>query len=154
MIEQARSRHPDLRFDVGDLRHLMRPQAAHGWGAVLGWYSLIHLAASELGEAVAALARPLVPGGVLLLGLHAGREVRAMTSWLGHEVELDVVHHEPSDVVAAVTAAGLTDVEWYRRGPLAARQESTDRLYVLARTPVALPGGSAHAAQVGQAEHR
>jgi len=135
MVEQARNRFPGLRFDVGDLGQLIRPENADGWGAVLGWYSLIHLADSEFPAAVAALARPLTPGGVLVLATHAGREVKKLTSWFGHDVELDVVLHDPAQVVAAVTAAGLQDVEWYLRGPIAARQETTDRLYVLARRP-------------------
>ncbi len=82
---------------------------------------------------MAALARPLAPGGVLVLGLHGGREVRRMTTWFGHDVELDVVLHEPDDVVAAVRAAGLGEVEWYLRGPLEARGETTERLYVTGR---------------------
>jgi uncharacterized protein YceH (UPF0502 family) len=135
MIEQARSRFPGVRYEVGDLRRLMRPPTAPGWGAVLGWYSLIHLAGSELPDVVAALARPLSPGGVLLLGLHAGSEVRHMTSWFEHDVRLDFMSYQPEDVVAAVTAAGLVDVEWYRRGPLQSRGETTQRLYVLARRP-------------------
>ncbi|MFN8079892.1 MAG: DUF480 domain-containing protein [Kineosporiaceae bacterium] len=133
MVTQARDRFPGVRFDVGDLRRLMRPETADAWGAVLGWYSLIHLAGSELPGAIAALARPLAPGGMLLLGLHAGREVRRLDSWFDHDVELDVVLHDPEDVVAAVTAAGVEDVEWYRRGPIAARGETTERLYVLGR---------------------
>jgi uncharacterized protein len=135
MVDEARTRFPGLRFDVGDLNRLIRPENAAGWGAVLGWYSLIHLAGSEFPAAVAALARPLAPGGVLVLATHAGRGVRRVTSWLGHEVEIDVLLHEPAQVVAAVTAAGLQDVEWYVRGPVTAREESTDRLYVLARCP-------------------
>jgi uncharacterized protein len=63
MIEQARLLFPGGSDQVGDLRQLMRPVAADGWGAVLGWYSLIHLAPSELPAAVAALVRPLRPGG-------------------------------------------------------------------------------------------
>lgn len=137
MVEQARARFPGVRFDVGDLTRLMRPEAADGWGAVLGWYSLIHLAPSELPGAVAALARPLTPGGLLVLGLHAGRDVRHVPTWFGHDVDLDVVRHDPAEVVAAVTAAGLTDVEWYLRGPAAARGETTERLYVLARRTAA-----------------
>ncbi|WP_088318807.1 DUF480 domain-containing protein [Kineosporia sp. R_H_3] len=133
MVDQARERFPGLRFDVEDLTRLIRPETADGWGAVLGWYSLIHLAGSELPGAVGALARPLAPGGVLLLGLHAGHEVRHLTSWFDEDVELDLVLHEPADVVAAVTAAGLTDVEWYLRGPLEGRGETTQRLYVMAR---------------------
>lgn len=135
MVEQARTRFPGLRFDVADLTRLIRPEDADGWGAVLGWYSLIHLADSELPGSIAALARPLAPGGVLVLGVHAGRDVTRLTSWFEHDVELDVMRHEPAQVVSAVTAAGLQDVEWYRRGPIATRHETTDRLYVLARRP-------------------
>ena len=81
----------------------MRPAAAVGWGAVLGWYSLIHLAASELPGAVAALARPLASGGLLVLGLHAGDDVRRVTSWFEVEVPaLDFVLHDLAAVVAAV----------------------------------------------------
>ena len=137
MVEQARARFPGLRYDIGDLTRLIRPEMAAGWGAVLGWYSLIHLAGSELSAAVSALARPLAPGGVLVLAAHAGREVRRVTSWFEHDVTLDTVLHDPEDVIAAVTAAGLQDVEWYLRGPVQARQETTDRLYVLARLPAA-----------------
>ena len=134
MVAEARQRHPDVRFEVGDLRQLMRPVAAAGWGAVLGWYSLIHLAASELPGAVAALARPLAPGGLLVLGLHAGDDVRRMTNWFEVEVPaLDFVLHGPTSVVAAVKAAELTDVEWYLRGPPEWRDETTQRLYVVAR---------------------
>ncbi|ART70026.1 hypothetical protein BTO20_16875 [Mycobacterium dioxanotrophicus] len=134
MIAEAQQRHPDVRYEVGDLRRLMRPAAAAGWGAVLGWYSLIHLAASELPGAVAALARPLAPGGLLVLALHAGADVRRVTSWFEAEVPaLDVVLHDVPDVVAAVQAAGLNDVEWYLRGPHEWRGETTQRLYVMAR---------------------
>ncbi len=135
MVEVARARFPDGQYLVGDLRRLSRPATSSGWAAVLGWYSLIHLAASELPEALAALVRPLVPGGLLVLALHAGAEVRHVDEWFGHEVDLDAVLHDPSFVVGLVEAAGLVEVEWYVRGPLTARGETTQRLYVLGRLP-------------------
>jgi uncharacterized protein len=135
MVTEARRRFPVASFEVGDLRRLGRPPAASGWAAVLGWYSLIHLAGSELPEAVAALARPLSPGGWLVLAVHAGAEVRHLDEWFGHEVDLDFVLHEPTSVVAMVEAAGLVDIEWYRRGPVTARGETTERLYVVGRKP-------------------
>ena len=135
MVAEARRRFPALTFEVGDLRQLSRPAASSGWAAVLGWYSLIHLAASELPAAVAALARPLAPGGWLVLAMHAGTEIRHLDEWFGHEVDLDFVLHDPADVVRTVEAAGLVDVEWYLRGPVTARGETTDRLYVVARKP-------------------
>jgi SAM-dependent methyltransferase len=135
MVAEARRRFPGPTFEVGDLRRLGRPVASSGWAAVLGWYSLIHLAASELPDALAALARPLDPGGWLVLALHAGAEVLHADDWFGNAVELDFVLHEPADVVTMLEAAGLVDVEWYLRGRLAARGETSDRLYVVARRP-------------------
>jgi uncharacterized protein len=133
MVAEARRRFPGPTYEVGDLRRLARPATSAGWAAVLGWYSLIHLAASEVPGAVAVLARLLAPGGLLVLGMHAGAEVRHLDEWFGHEVDLDFVLHDPAAVVAAVEAAGLVEVEWYLRGPVTARGESTQRLYVLGR---------------------
>lgn len=133
MVAVARERHPELTFEVGDLRQLMRPAGASGWGAVLAWYSLIYLAESEIASAVGALARPLAPGGLLVVAMHAGAAVRHTDSWFDVEIDLDVVLHDPEVVRAAFASAGLVDVEWYLRGPLAGRGETTDRLYVLGR---------------------
>jgi uncharacterized protein len=102
---------------------------------VLAWYSLIHFAASELPPAVASLARPLRTNGWLVLALHCGAGVRNVTDWFGHEIDLDVVLHDPAEVLVAVEQAGLTDIEWYQRSPLSSRGETTQRLYVLARKP-------------------
>ncbi len=135
MVGEARRRFPGRSFEVGDLRRLTRPAAAPAWAAVLAWYSLIHLAPSELPGAVAALARPLAPGGWLVLGLHAGAELRHLDAWFGRKVDLDAVLHEPAFVVETVEAAGLAAVEWYLRGPIAAREETTQRLYVVGRKP-------------------
>jgi uncharacterized protein len=135
MVDEARRRYPGVRYQVGDLRRLMRPTTHDGWGAILAWYSLIHLAASELPAAIDSLVRPLRPNGWLVLALHAGADVRAVTDWFGHAIDLDVVLHDTADVVANVERAGLRDIEWYQRGPLTARGETTQRLYVLARKP-------------------
>jgi uncharacterized protein len=133
MVDEARRRYPGVSYQVGDLRQLIRPTTHDGWGAVLAWYSLIHLAASELPAAIASLARPLRTNGWLVLGLHAGAEVRTVREWFGHDVDLDFVLHDPAEIVAIVERAGLLDVEWYHRGPFTFRGETTERLYVLAR---------------------
>jgi uncharacterized protein YceH (UPF0502 family)/protein-L-isoaspartate O-methyltransferase len=135
MVAEARRRFPDGSYDVGDLRRLVRPTTAPGWAAVLAWYSLIHLAGSELPGAVESMVRPLAPGGWLVLALHAGSEVRHVDAWFDEPVELDFVLHEPADIVRIVEAAGLVGVEWYRRGPHERRGETSERLYVVARKP-------------------
>lgn len=135
MVDEARRRFPGRSFELGDLRRLSRPATSSAWSAVLAWYSLIHLAASELPAALAALVRPLAPGGWLVLAVHAGAEVRHVGEWFGHQVDLDVVLHGPDSVVALVEGAGLAEVEWYLRGPVTARGETTQRLYVVGRKP-------------------
>ena len=84
-------------------------------------------------DAVAALVRPLAPHGWLVLALHAGGEVRHLDDWFGSQVDLDFVLHEPAFVVGLVEAAGLVDIEWYVRGPVTSRGETTERLYVIGR---------------------
>ena len=71
----------------------------------------------------------------MVLATHAGAEVRHLDEWFGHEVDLDFVLHEPASAVAVVEAVGLVDTEWYRRGPVTARGETTERLYVVGRKP-------------------
>lgn len=135
MVNEARRRFPGRSFEVGDLRQLRRPAASSGWAAVVGWYSLIHLTPAELADAVATLVGTIAPGGWLVLAMHAGTDVRHHDEWFGHQIDLDFVFHPPSAVAATFQAAGLLDIEWYLRGPLTARDETTQRLYILGRRP-------------------
>lgn len=128
MVAEARRRYPELTFEVGDLRRLLRPPTASGWGAVVAWYSLAYLAPSELAEAFAALGRVLIPGGMLAVALHAGADVRAETDLLGEAVDMELVLHDPVQVREAIAAAGLTVREWYVRGAWADEATDTDRL--------------------------
>ena len=138
MVAQARRDHPGLGFTVADQSRLLRPPAAPGWGAVVSWYSLIHLAGSELAPAVAALARVVGPAGWLAVAVHAGAAVHRVEEWWGHAVELDFVLHDPEQVRAAVAAAGLVVREWYARGPLPDEADA-ERLYLLAQRPGVMP---------------
>ncbi len=133
MIDQVRSRHPEIDARVGDLTDLLRPAAAAGWSAVTAWYALVHLAPSELPGAIRALARVLLPGGILALALHVGEEVRHVDELFGAAVDVEFVFHDRTQVLEACTSAGLADIEWYLRGSDAAHEVNTERLYVLAR---------------------
>lgn len=140
MVAEAVLRFPELAFEVGDLTALP-PPAGHpeGWAAVTAWYSLVHLAGSELRPALALLSGALRPGGWLALAVHVGPEVRHVAELFGHDVDLDFALHDAAQVLDAVTTAGLVDVEWYRRGPYEGGEVATERLYVLARRPGPIP---------------
>ena len=129
MVGVARARHPEIEFEVGDFRRLLRPGTAAGWGGIVSWFSLIHLAPSELAGAIRGLAETLLPGGVLGLAIKTGNAVKQRSEWLGHDVSIAHVLHDPATVLGAVRAAGLTDLEVYLTG------EAQDRLYIIARRP-------------------
>jgi SAM-dependent methyltransferase len=131
MIEVARREQPGAEFRLGDLLSL--PAADGEFGAVIAFYSLIHLTPGELPAALAELYRVLRPGGLALLAFHAGTEVRHVTDWLGHDVDVDFRFYEPADVVAALAAAGFTVQARLERAAYPAEVDT--RAYLLAVRP-------------------
>ncbi len=135
MVDEARRRFPELSFAVADLMALPAPASGGGWSAIAAWYSLVHLAGSELRPAVALLAGALAPGGHLAVAVHVGDEVRRPEELWGRSIDLAFVFHDRAQVLDAFATAGLVDIEWYHRGPLPGIDEETERLYVVARRP-------------------
>lgn len=115
MIRAARRAHPALRFDVADLAELTYADAS--FDGVVAWYSLIHTPPATLPNAVAELARVLVPGGVLLIAAHLGVGVRSTNRAYGHDVRLDLVLHEIDSLGAAMEEAGLRREVTLERAP-------------------------------------
>ncbi len=132
MIEVARREQPGAEFRVGDLLGL--PAADGEFGAVVAFYSIIHLAPGELPGALAEMHRVLRPGGLALLAFHIGSEVRHFSEWLGHEVDVDFRFYEPDDVAALLRAAGFTLRARLERGAYPA-EVGTCRAYLLAARP-------------------
>jgi uncharacterized protein YceH (UPF0502 family) len=138
MVAQARAHQPEVQFVQGSFVVPPMPRGGDprdpGWDLVTAWYALVHLAQSELAPTLVALTRVLRRGGVLALGTHVGNEVHHPGALWGVSTELDFVFHDPDVVVAAAEAAGLVDLEWYRRSPLP-QEAATERLYLVGRRP-------------------
>jgi SAM-dependent methyltransferase len=131
MIEVARREHPDLEFRVGDLLDL--PAADGEFGAVVAFYSVIHLTPDELRPAFAEMRRTLRPGGVALVSFHMGRELRRVTDLLGHEVEIDFQFLEPGPLLSELKAVGFVVEAQLERANYPDEVE-TRRAYILARS--------------------
>ena len=132
MVEVARREQPAAEFRVGDLLSL--PAADGEFGAVVAFYSIIHLAPDELPGALAEMYRVLRPGGLALLAFHVGTEVRHFSEWLGHDVDVDFRFHQPGDVVARLEAARFTLQARLERRAYPAEVD-TRRAYLLAARP-------------------
>ena len=132
MIEVARREQPGIEFRVGDLLSL--PAADGEFGAVVAFYSIIHLAPGELPAALAEMHRVVRPGGLALLAFHIGTEVRHFSDWLGHDVDVDFRFYEPADVATRLETAGFTVQARLERRAYPAEVD-TRRAYLLAGRP-------------------
>ncbi|GIE78832.1 methyltransferase [Actinoplanes philippinensis] len=107
MVEQARRDHPGLRFEVGSMTAL---EVADGsLGGVLAWFSLIHVPDEAVPGVLAQFCRVLAPGGVVLLGFHAGEGVRHVTEgYGGHPMNVLVHRRSAARVAGWLVEAGFT----------------------------------------------
>jgi SAM-dependent methyltransferase len=133
MIELARREQPGAEFRLGDLLSL--PAADGEFGALIAFYSIIHLAPGELPAALAEMYRVLRPGGLALIAFHIGAEVRHFSEWLGHDVDVDFRFCQPQDVAAALEATGFTVQARLERAAYQAEVD-TRRAYLLAGRPI------------------
>jgi uncharacterized protein YceH (UPF0502 family) len=136
MVAQARDLQPEVQVVQGSFVVPPMPRGGDprdpGWALVTAWYAFVHLAASELAPTLAALTRVLRRGGWLAFATHIGNEVRHPGVLWDVPTDLDFVLHDADAVVAAAEAAGLVDLEWYRRSPLP-QEAASERLYVVGR---------------------
>lgn len=127
MLRAAQDRHPDLRFELGDMRKL--PLGDASCAAVACFYSLIHLPRVDVPVGLTEIARILLPGGTLLLAVHGGEGELHADSWFGKEVSVDATLFSSAELVEALQAAGFRDCLVSTREPY--RQEhQTPRLYL------------------------
>lgn len=132
MIAVGRREHPEIAFREGNLLDL--PARDGEFGAVIALYSIIHLEPGELDRAFEEIRRVLRPSGQLLAAFHIGSEVRHLTQWLGHEVDLDFRFYQIPDIVAAMERTGFLVQARLERMNYPGEAE-TRRGYLLARRP-------------------
>jgi SAM-dependent methyltransferase len=106
MIDAARRDHPELRFEVGSMTDL--PLADASLAGLMAFWSLVHVPGHALPGVLGQFRRVLRPGGVLLLGFHAGDTSRLKTEgYGGHPMKVQVYRRQPADMAAALRDAGL-----------------------------------------------
>jgi len=142
MITIARARHPGLTFEVASMLELPVPDGA--WAGVVALYSIIHLTSTGRATAVREMARVVQPDGWVLLSFHidsaevAAGQTNHLTSWFGHDVDLDVTFLAPREVQQNLTDAGLTVTTTVVRQPLPSMEFPSRRCYLLAHKEPAL----------------
>jgi SAM-dependent methyltransferase len=105
MIAVAAKAHPELRFETGAMSAL--PIEDGVLAGALAWYSTIHTPVEELPGVYREFARVLAPGGVLLIGFHAGSGVVKVTRSYGHEVDVELQLFDAAELTRLLTKAGF-----------------------------------------------
>jgi SAM-dependent methyltransferase len=129
MIATARRLNPKLDFRQGDFFAL--PLADGVFAGVAAFYCLILCARAELGRAVAEIHRVLMPGGRLLMAVHAGEGEVARDELYGKRVALVATLFSEDEMRAALTAASFRIDAFVTRDPYAFEYPSR-RLYAAA----------------------
>ncbi|NBE94854.1 class I SAM-dependent methyltransferase [Nonomuraea sp. KC401] len=133
MIVLARSRHPELRFEVGAMEALKVDDAA--LAGVLANYSIIHTPPERLPEAFAEFHRVLAPGGHLLLGFQAHDDATEVAESFDHLVSL-AYRYSPDHIAGLLLSAGLTEVARLVISPEEDPRRGFPQAYLLARRAV------------------
>jgi tricorn protease len=132
MVAQARARHPDLQFSSGSMTAL--PARDGSWAGLVSFYSLIHMIDdADVRTALAEFRRVLADGGLLLLAVHDGQEVRHSGEWFGARVDVSFRFFEPGWLAAELERAGFAVEAVTRRQPYPGAEVATERAYLLAR---------------------
>jgi SAM-dependent methyltransferase len=106
MIDVARREHPGLRFEVGSMTEL--PLADASVAGLVAFWSLIHVPDHAVPGVLGHFSRALLPGGLLLLGFHAGETSTLKTEgYGGHPMKVHVHRRQPAFVAAALRDAGF-----------------------------------------------
>jgi SAM-dependent methyltransferase len=107
MIAAARREHPGLRFAVGSMTDL--PLAHASLAGLVAFWSLAHVPDHALTGVFGHFRRALRPGGMLLLGYHAGEGVRLETEGCGGlPMKVRVHRRQPAAMSAVLRGHGFT----------------------------------------------
>jgi SAM-dependent methyltransferase len=134
MVAVAKDLSAGTEFRQGDMCALDLPTSS--FAGVIAFYSIIHLAPTDLRLAAREIYRVLAPGGRVALAFHEGDEVRHVDSLWGIKTDLDFNFLQPAVVEDAMKAAGLEVLKSSARPPYGPDVESqTNRHYVVAVRP-------------------
>lgn len=136
MVAVARRTYPTLHFDEGSMMALDLRDGV--LGAMVAWYSIVHIPAERLPGVFAEFHRVLAPGGYLQLAFQVGDELLHRTEAMGHEISLDFHRRQPDRVAELLSQAGLVVRARMLREPDDDGDfpEKTPQGFMLARKPI------------------
>lgn len=131
MVRLARELYPGIDVREGSILDVPVPDGC--WAGAMALYSIIHLPRSVVPTALREFHRVLQPGGLLLLGFHAGDAQLHLDEWFGRQVSIDGYLFDPADMTAELRTAGFSVEARVDRRPYPDIEVRTERAYLFAR---------------------
>jgi len=131
-MREARALDPARPLVVADLGRL--PVGRESLAGIVAFYCLIYGPPEDLDPVLADWREALVPGGVVVIAVHAGVGALHAQDFLGRPVDVTVVLRDPHDMAARLESRGFEVVETTVRPPYD-DEHATDRCYVVATRP-------------------
>jgi SAM-dependent methyltransferase len=118
-------------FVDGDMRTL--PFLNNSFTALVAFYSIHHLARSDLDAALGEFRRVLTPEGALVVATHLGAGEVYTDQFLGHRIDgVGGTFYEEEELRGHLTRRSFTVERCVRRDPLP-HEHPSERIYLLAR---------------------
>ncbi|MFI8259776.1 MULTISPECIES: class I SAM-dependent methyltransferase [unclassified Streptomyces] len=131
MVDLARSRVPQARFEQADVRTYTPEEG--GFDAVCSFFPLLVMGQREVAEALARMASWVAPGGFLVLATVPGDISDLDIVWMGHEVTVSSL--SPAEHLRLLYEAGLEVVEHHTALFRPEGAEPEEHFYCRARRP-------------------
>jgi ubiquinone/menaquinone biosynthesis C-methylase UbiE len=134
ILKEARARHSEPIFLQGDMLDL--PFTAAKLAGIIAFYSIIHFDNNQVARAFAEMARVLKPGGLVLLGVHVGREVVHVNELWGIPVDFDAAYFDLHGLAGSLEIHGFKIIETIQRKPHSEVEHQSIRGYIWAQRVV------------------
>ncbi len=131
MIDEARRRHPGMKFRVADMARL--PFADGELAGIAAFYAIVNTPPDELIGPLREFRRVLRAGGLAILSFHIGTETRHLDEFLGKPVSIDFFFFPRELVEARLVEAGFTIEARLEREPIKDVEYPSRRAYLIAR---------------------
>jgi|ERR1051326_808115 SAM-dependent methyltransferase len=131
ILKEALARHSGIIFLQGNMLNL--PFAAGKLAGIIAFYSIIHFDNDQVARAFAEMSRVLKPGGLVLLGVHVGREVVHVDELWGIPVDFDAAYFDPHELAGNLKIHGFRIIETVQRAPHPEVEHQSIRGYIWAQ---------------------